>query len=218
MFEHSRPSAVRQLGLPMLSQSANFGKLKLNSVNLANNPRNITPSVPIPGKRVCRLWSHEQCRKKMWYINRGIQEGRKDGRIYSLCLLPKVSLHITRLGKSAARLCECRDITISRTSPNSDIWKPAHIPRRRPSTCVYAAFQRGFGRKRRWKENTGKSPCSGAPHHWGQCEIQALRWWENISLDKEYKAQPLLRLVRFCLSFLRSSFHNFSSCLAAQPL
>ena len=61
----------------------------------------------------------------MWYINRGIQEGRKDGRIYSLCLLPKVSLHITRLGKSAARLCECRDITISRTQPNNDIWKPA---------------------------------------------------------------------------------------------
>ena len=35
MFEISRLSAGRQLGQPMHSQSANFGKFKLNSRNLA---------------------------------------------------------------------------------------------------------------------------------------------------------------------------------------
>ena len=35
LFEHCRPSAARQLGQPMHSQSANFGKFKPNSHNLA---------------------------------------------------------------------------------------------------------------------------------------------------------------------------------------
>ena len=35
MFEISRLSAARQLGQPMHSQSANFGKFELNSRNLA---------------------------------------------------------------------------------------------------------------------------------------------------------------------------------------
>ena len=35
LFENSRPSAARQLSQPMYSQSANFGKFKLNSLNLA---------------------------------------------------------------------------------------------------------------------------------------------------------------------------------------
>ena len=35
LFENSRPSAARQLGQPMHSQSTNFGKFKLNSLNLA---------------------------------------------------------------------------------------------------------------------------------------------------------------------------------------
>ena len=35
LFENSRPSAARQLGQPIHSQSANFVKLKLNSHNLA---------------------------------------------------------------------------------------------------------------------------------------------------------------------------------------
>ena len=35
LFENSRLSAARQLNQPMHSQSANFGKFKLNSLNLA---------------------------------------------------------------------------------------------------------------------------------------------------------------------------------------
>ena len=35
-FENSRPSTTRILGQPMHSQSANFGKFKLNSLNLAS--------------------------------------------------------------------------------------------------------------------------------------------------------------------------------------
>ena len=35
LFENSRPSAARQLGQPVHSQSDNFGKFKLNSHNLA---------------------------------------------------------------------------------------------------------------------------------------------------------------------------------------
>ena len=34
LFENSRPSAARQLGTPMHNQLANFGKFKLNYLNL----------------------------------------------------------------------------------------------------------------------------------------------------------------------------------------
>ena len=35
LFENSGPGAAREPGQPMHSQSANFGKFKLNSLNLA---------------------------------------------------------------------------------------------------------------------------------------------------------------------------------------
>ena len=42
------------------------------------------------------------------------------------------------------------------------------------------------GRKR-WKENTGKSPCTTIyPHHWGQCETQAPRLWEIVECIRMY--------------------------------
>ena len=58
LFENSRPSAARQLGQPMHSQSANFGKFKLNSHNLAGIILHIlTPSVYF-------LWgNNSQCKQ-----------------------------------------------------------------------------------------------------------------------------------------------------------
>ena len=47
LFENFRPRAARQLGQPMHSQFANFGKNKLNSLNLARfhllNPVQVPP-------------------------------------------------------------------------------------------------------------------------------------------------------------------------------
>ena len=59
-FENSRPSAAWQLGQPMHSQSANFGKFKLNSLNLfysTQGDRGDLTLLFVDFELVCSSWS-----------------------------------------------------------------------------------------------------------------------------------------------------------------
>ena len=163
------------------------------------------PSVPIPGMRVCKAlipWAMPEV--EMWYINRGIQEGRNGFPPGFTSLSVQTFIAFTSYKQT---LEECREIwwmqrRYTFTQPNKNIWRPARATFLAVLPLVFMLpFKEDLGGGGDGKKIQEKAHAAAALHIIG--DNVNFRPWDGkekmlLHLDSVGEIAPLSSICIFC--------------------